>query len=567
MATAGDERTAPQPRARPRPPDTVMRLERMGAAFPTRLSFMRSLVRRMNRDNWRIQAAVFDLDDGGFGQAVYTARTPERCYSLVTFSRPLDDEQRTDRVIAEAWDTTYVLFDGEPGPADIRRLADNAPKQEAGRYTADDLVLSRANKSVRLFEHVCDSLAQGRQPDIGRMAEAGYLMRTTAVYGNGKFGVSDRGKIAGRPELSGPFQAELLTVYLIRCFTLDHVEHVARRRSPGTAVPLRRDLKRYLGIGNATGLGMAPFLVGHPVLIHNWMAARETALARVRSVPELSVGQKQRFRTLLDRCRRHAGEWRVADTLQQARINALEDELRHIEAWCAGGALEAVYPWDALYQRAEYGMSIETQECLLSLMLEMHPELVDELENGMSADILAIIDPSRSIGELREVLETLYAWALQLDFSQPRSQRYFWYMSEDKLEPRLGERAGEAGADREMPLAVARDVQALYHRIEDMDHAQPVADLLLEHPGFRHVVRRVQTVAAYPYGEIRDNLIGTECRPIDLLRCKLAFFGASKFDPKSDRWTRITLYQGAPLADELGEPDADDWCFPTAPAN
>jgi len=73
-------------------------------------------------------------------------------------------------------------------------------------------------------------------------------------------------------------------------------------------------------------------------------------------------------------------------------------------------------------------------------------------------------------------------------------------------------------------------------------------------------VRRVQRTASHPFAEIRDNLIGEGCRPIDMLRCKLSFFGASKFDPKSDRWTRITLAQGAPLRDELDK--ADDWWLP-----
>ena len=40
-------------------------------------------------------------------------------------------------------------------------------------------------------------------------------------------------------------------------------------------------------------------------------------------------------------------------------------------------------------------------------------------------------------------------------------------------------------------------------------------------------------------------------RPIDLLRFKLAFFGASRFDPRSDRWLRICLFQGAPFPDEM----------------
>ena len=55
-----------------------------------------------------------------------------------------------------------------------------------------------------------------------------------------------------------------------------------------------------------------------------------------------------------------------------------------------------------------------------------------------------------------------------------------------------------------------------------------------------------------PYGEIRSNIIAKDFYPIDILRLKLAFFGAVKFDPKSERWLRITLFQGAPLLDKEG---------------
>ena len=253
-----------------RPPETIMRLDRMGAAFQTRLSFMRSLVRRMSRERWRIDATRFDLDDEGYGTAIYRVTTPERWYSMVGFSHHLEPQSRTDRVIAEAWDATFSLFDGAPSKADIARLASQTPKQEAGRYQATELVMSRANKSLRLFDYVIEHLSQGRQPDPRVLGEVGYLMRTTAVYGNGKFGMADRTRYAERPELAGPFRAELLTVYLIRCFTHDLIEHLARRRNPERFVPLDRRIKRYLGIGNATGLGMAPFLISHPVLIHNW---------------------------------------------------------------------------------------------------------------------------------------------------------------------------------------------------------------------------------------------------------------------------------------------------------
>jgi hypothetical protein len=147
------------------------------------------------------------MDDSGHGHAIYTVEVGPRTYSLVAFSTPLDDSRRTDRVIAEAWDTSYVLYDGAPGPDEIARLRANVPRQEAGRYCSRDLILARANKSVRLFDLVVDALANGRQPDATLLMSVGYLMRTTAVYGNGKFGIADRDEIADREELSGPFQA------------------------------------------------------------------------------------------------------------------------------------------------------------------------------------------------------------------------------------------------------------------------------------------------------------------------------------------------------------------------
>ena len=75
-------------------------------------------------------------------------------------------------------------------------------------------------------------------------------------------------------------------------------------------------------------------------------------------------------------------------------------------------------------------------------------------------------------------------------------------------------------------------------------------------------MRRAQTVSKLEYAEIQDNTISASMQPIDLLRCKLSFFGASKFDPRSDRWLRITMYQGAPFPDELAYLDPDALCYP-----
>jgi len=267
-----------------RPPDVVMKLGRMGSFHQCRLSFMRTLLRRMKREQWTFDRPRFDIDDIGVGTALYTATTPEHTYTLVAFGHDLPDDMRSDRVIATAWDATFALHDGIPTNTDIERLRANVPLQEEGRVSGSELTLSRANRSVRMFATVVEALARGDQPDLALVEEVGYLMRTTAVYGSGKFGAADRQDIESRPELLAPFQAEMLTVYLIRSFVLDLVEHLAALRSPDTAVVLEPALRRRFGVGNSTGLGMAPFLISHPRLINNWISAREEAVARVRAV-------------------------------------------------------------------------------------------------------------------------------------------------------------------------------------------------------------------------------------------------------------------------------------------
>lgn len=551
--------SAPPPdlkQAELRPPAQIMRLARMGSFFATRLSFMRVLVRELMTGGWTVARPIFDIDAAGYGTAVYQVSRPGRTYSLVAFSHELAPELRTDRVIAEAWDATFALYDGEPDAGEIERLRRNVPRQEAGRYRASDLVLCRANRSLRYFDHVVTRLAAGLQPDAALTREVGYLMRTTAVYGNGKFGIADRSRIDGRPELAGPFQAEMLAVYLVRLFTVELAEHVAKAKAPGTAVPLEPRIRRHIGIGNATGLGMAPFLMTHPVLINNWMLARETALARVRAVTVMDDRTRQRLGELLLRARRHVAEWRVADPRQSARIAELEADLAKLGEEAAAATLDGLYRW------AESHLGLEAKELVVSLLIEMFPELVDDLARDMAAPEIYPFDPAMRVAELRQIVERDYDWALRIDCTDPRQRALFWYVSEEKLEPRLGNRHEEPGAELERPFAVAHDIQALHRALQAEEPRQTLAAFLMRQPRFRHVARRAQIAATHPYGEIHDNLVCQDCLPVDLLRCKLSFFGASKFDPKSDRWTRITMYQGTPYPSDLASPDADDWAFP-----
>jgi hypothetical protein len=542
-----------------RPAGHVMRLARLGASFPTRLSFMRVLLRQLAAERAEVRRPVWQIDAQGFGRAVYSVDLGGHSYSLVAFANELAPEDRTDRVIAKSWDATFVLFDGVPDGGDLDRLAANAPLQEAGRFTARELVLCRANKSVRMFDHVVAALADGQQPDADMVQKIGYLMRTTAVYGNGKFGITDRAVIANRAGLSGPFAAEMLAVWLVRGFTHDLVEHVAAGQS-GKAVALADPLKRHLGIGNATGLGMAPYLVSHPTLLNNWILAREVALARVLE-QGASAAKIANVGRLMARVARHLEQWNTDDARQMGRIEVLREEWAEVMRMADAAWLGAPDLWARLIALAA-DKSVECQELMVALVLEPHGELVDELADQMASDTLGRYDPAMNLAALQGLIERHFDWAQAIDFTARDQQAQFWYVSEEKQEPRLGDRYSEAGAERESPLDIARQVQALAADLQAADGAQCLAEFLAMHPEHRAIAKRVQLAPDYPYSELRDNLIADTCLPIDMLRCKLAFFGADKFDPKSDRWTRITMYQGAPLFGEISRADADDWWLP-----
>ena len=549
-----------------RPPEQVMRLDRMGSSHQTRLSFMRSLIRRMSRENWKFKCLRRDIDNDGFGVSVYAVTTPLRTYSLIAFTQDIPPKKRTDRVIAEVWDATFNLFDGIPTQADIDYLANNTPKQEGGRYRPSELVLARANKSLRVFEHVISTLAKGNQPDIELLSSVGYLMRTTAVYGSGKFGCADRAKIADREECKGAFQIELLAVYLIRWFTIDLAEHLAKKRGGDKAVKFEPHIRQFIGVGNATGLGMAPFLLKHPVLIHNLVIAKESALARVRSMETPLKGKLEKFTQSLIQVSQHLREWSVEDEVQTTRIDRLKDEIESLSNWCSDEInLMKPYPWNGIYQFVEDRFSLECQEMVVSLIIEPHGSLVDDLAETMSSVSTPKLVANMPLSQLKEIVKDYYVWATTIDFTLTDSQHHFWYYSEDKLEPRFGSRDVEEGSEQEMPLAIGRDVHDLNHALLSTSDEMLVGEFVISFPQFRHIIRRIQNTLQRPYSEVQDNLLDESMRPLDLLRFKLAFFGASKFDPKSDLWTRISMYQGAPMPDQLSDPDHDKWFFPVIP--
>ena len=542
-----------------RKPELVMKLDRLGSFHQSKLSFLRSFIREFK--NWEFKTNEFNLDNRGFGHIVYVVNNGQKQYSLICFSNHIEDSERSDRVIATKWDASFVLFDGVPAKEDIERLKANVPLQEQGRVSEKELCLSRANKSVRVFEHVVDKLSKGIQPDTELLYSVGYLYRTTAVYGSGKFGLADRIKIQDREELKGPFRLEMMLVYLARQFTFDVVNHVAHFRSPSKATKLSEDIARNLGIGNSTGLGMAPFIVNHPALLNQWIIAKEKALKAIRSILSVSQKDKDIFESYLSSIQENIKYWNTESDYQKKKNKQLLKDLDSFQNFYSSYTLKN-YFWNSIYEWIEANTQSECCEFIVSLMMEVYPDIVEPLSYEMSIneDKYFDIDTSKTIDEVCKLIENQYTWLLNIDFDNKENIFNFWYYSKNKQEPRMSDRFSEEGSELELPLAIARDISALYGDLKSYDLKRDLGYYLLKSQEYRHILRRVLVCEKLPYSEIQDNTISKTLIPVDMIRLKLSFFGATRFDPRSDRWVRITMYQGAPLMKEISTSN-DTWSY------
>jgi len=220
------------------------------------------------------------------------------------------------------------------------------------------------------------------------------------------------------------------------------------------------------------------------------------------------------------------------------------------------------FAFNEIYSWLERNSGEECIEYVVSMMMEPYDQIVNPLIKKMSSEEEEHfnIPTNRTVLELKNILESKYKQILKIDFSKNENNQNFWFISKNKEEPRLADRFNEKGADLEQPLAIARDIKKLYEILSVSKNSSTIDRFLLKNNHLRHVVRRAFIVEKFPYSEIQDNTIGKSIVPIDMLRLKLSFFGALKFDPRSDKWLRICMFQGAPLPEQLKNHD-DSWVY------
>ena len=543
----------------------IMTLKKMGSRYPSRLSFSRSMLRTMIKEKWNIKNTKFDLNEQGYGSAIYEIKTPKQIYSLICFSQYIKDSERSDRVIAEKWDTAYALHIGKISKKDRKRLNQNIPLQELGRNSSKELVLSRANKSVRLFEKVVDCLSNGKQPNINDINNVGYLLRTTAVYGSGKFGLADFARTKTVTHFNQPFRAEMLAVYIIREFSIHLVEHIAYYRNPKKAVKLKKKIKQHFGIGNSTGLGMAPFIIKHPKLIHKWINQFENALKKICRIKYIEKNNFKKYISLLDKAKNYLNEVRTTDKIQKQKNKQSYIDLKKIIKKFKNAEIKSLN-WSNIINFAEQNISFDAQEILKVQMIELFPKIVDSLAENMSISDDLHIKTDSTVNDLKKLIEKNYKWAININYKDKKNIYLFWYVSEEKLEPRLGERYNEPGAKLEEHLGIGKMVYELYFFIKKLNKNKlsfTIPEFLIIHPNYRGIIRRIQSLEHFHYGEVKENILAKNILPIDMLRFKLSFFGASRYDPKSDRWLRVSFFPGAPFYNDLNNKNVDQWGFAT----
>ena len=389
-------------------------------------------------------------------------------------------------------------------------------------------------------------------------------MRTTAVYGSGKFGLADREILENRSEFKAPFQVEMLSVYMLRSVIFDLIDFFSSKIGKKNSCKLDVKLKKKFGIGNSTGLGMAPFLINHPILLNNWIYSREKAIYKVRNIKKVNIKDKNLVIRLAKRLILHVNEWKTKDNFQIDNIYKLKKDLKLIISYLNDkDKVKKNFLWNELYYLTKKNFSFEGQEAFLSLMLEPYGSLIDKLGPKMSDYNKKYfkIDEKTKCQDLKDIIENNFSWSLKVDYNLSKNIEKFWYISDEKLEPRLGNRFKENGHEKEQPLSIGRDIKNLYEDLINFDLQEKATKFLFKKNQHRHTILRILETKDHRYSNIHENILSTEVRPIDLLRCKLSFFGANKFDPLSDRWLRICMFQGAPLTEEINKNYDDFWIY------
>ena len=540
---AGGEEGATEVRALMRPVSKLMRVETLKCFKASRLSFADMFCARMIGNRWQIRLVSGDVDDDGAGKFVYEIDAEGHRMTYIARAYPWDGVEKVGRRADGAMrDMFGALFVKAADAARIEReFATFDVKAEGDmRTTADVIGWTPANRSSRHFDAVVEALSAGRQPE----ENLGYLMRNGGFQASGRNGsVSFLGIPADHP-LSHPFFADMFAIYLVRVFSIDLANAVARRKSP-TAAQLDPAIARGLGIGNSSGQGMCVALQRWPHWVATWVLVRETALAFAKSRKVTGQARKEMQNAIA----KTVEIYQSSDPQVEDYVVSNDQIVANLTAISAWIEETNAGTWAEIAARVAAEYDGETREQFHSLLLDLVPEFCDGVKPWfhMGASRQRRFDPVMTVGDLRGLLRRNYAWALETDRTLASSHQHFWYHSADNGEQRRGERIVDPHEQFESFIDHVGLIQRLASVLTAYDDADRAGDVALDHPDLHFAMSRIQYLDGLPYAEIRDSIAHRDFLPSDLIRFFLASLGIRGATPLSIRYVRGTFFQTQPL--------------------
>jgi hypothetical protein len=551
----------------------LMGAETLSMIQPSRISVSRALIAQAMQSRWKFTCTRFNLDERGNGQACYIIDADGWKFSFPIFSAEPKTAGRSARIIGTTWDILGALIEGSITDDDFENTGRELPKLYEGRATPSTLIWARSNRSGRLFEQAVDALADGRQPDIAKLAAVGYLTRNTGLDGNGTFGTKTFLAFENDHPLRWALGPQMLSAYMMRVFAGDLLHHLSRAKGGSRAVHMDANLQRYLGLGNASAIGLSYFVHNHPKLINRWLSMRQRlvdAAMRLHLEPDgaqvaMLVGLVKKAVTYRREDRSEyevfAASDTVADGLEiiQAKLNSL---LQEILSQPIGNILTL----ENLCRSLTGMVHPEALETLHSLLIELVPDTADDLVRSLIVNEEMCPRPEMNLGQLREIIDAEYVWVFNFDLESERSRRYVWYKSVTAEEPRRGPREEVIDAHN-IGLDLPRLVKALSEDLRHCPRSQCVARFLIAHPQHRLIANRIQTLAGLKYHSPHADIMSEDFIPAHVVRLmNSGIHGIDKTRDFLGRFIRGVLFQGAPLPDEIASGKADrHWFYPKEP--
>lgn len=551
-----------------RDPGVVMTPDALGALQPTRFSASRTLVTKMVQERWVISRAEFDIDASGQGNARYhVAVNDDWSFEFVVFSNaPKEGVERTDRIIGSHWDMMGALIEGAAGDERIEQTKRELPKLYGGRAAPGTLIWCRANRSMRAFDLTVEALSRGEQPPARVLGAVCYLMRNTGLDGNGTFGTRSFAAYESDHPLRTPYHAQMLTSYLMREFSLDLAEHMAAAQSPAAAV-LSHDFRRFLGLGNASGLGLVLFAKNHPQMVDRWITLRESSLAEARDlILAADAPELDRLDSLLERAVSYKAEDRMRYTYQPAAqlVSSELAELRSTLATLRASGSEPDYLLDVLY-RASTKLTSETQEILCALLLELLPA-PEDMPSLITVEEHAPASPATTVSELLKIIAKDYVWATDVDLDNPAALHFAWYKSANAEEPRRGPLKDLPQVFDDMTLDLPQKLQQLLPLLRAVAPDTTAGSIMRTFPNYRSTIERLLALRNTGYHTVRANTRDQDFNPAHIIRLfNSAFYGLDKTKEDGPVGVVGVMFHGAPTPAEIADGTGQDWLFPAEP--